>query len=106
MTRRRIIKFRPVNRRVHRHRRINNILVERRAEVKNEIINYNIRENFNSSQESNTPIDTQKSLDAMLRSWVNYHRITTRAVNDLLQILKKSGMTTVEKNKNLCAISY
>lgn len=86
------MKFQSVNSRVKRHRKIKSILINRRAEVEDEF-----RENFDTSQESNIPIDTQKPLEEMLRSWINYHRITTRAVNDLLQILKKSGINTIEK---------
>lgn len=103
MKRKRIIKSQPVNIRVRRYRRINNTLAERRAEVENEFINHSIHEDFDTSQESNVTINIQKPLKEMLRSWVNYHRITTRAVNDLLNILKKSG-NTIEKN--LCFMRF
>lgn len=97
MGRKKLIKFRPVNRqsvnvRVYRYRRINSILAERRAEAEAQFINHSLTEDFDTSQESSAVIDTQKPLEELLRSWINYHRITTRAVNDLLKILKKSGI--------------
>lgn len=87
MTRKKVMKYRSVNSRVHRYRRINNILAKRRSEANDT----QFSEDIDTSQESSIPINTQKPLKDMLRSWINLHRITTRAVNDLLQILKKSG---------------
>lgn len=36
--------------------------------------------------------ESDEPLRDLLRSWVNCHGITTRAVNDLLKILKASGL--------------
>lgn len=90
MTRKIVIKYRSANRRVHRHRRVNNILAKRRAEVEESRFSADFDET-QFSEETSIPINTQKPLSEMLRSWISIHRITTRAVNDLLQILKKSG---------------
>lgn len=78
-------KKRPAKSRGKRYRGINSLLAKRRLEAED---NQYVSED---SQESNIAVDVQKSVAEMLRSWINCHGITTRAVNDLLQILKKSG---------------
>lgn len=77
------------NARVRRHRKINKSIAERRKEIENELRDRNY---FDRSLESVFEINQIKPLKQSLRSWVNCHGITTRAVNDLLKILIKSGI--------------
>lgn len=79
--------------RVRRHREINKHIVKKRSEIKNRpSIDC---EYFDSSLESTVEVDQETILKQLLRSWVNCHGITTRAVNDLLQILRKSGTAKI-----------
>lgn len=48
-------------------------------------------QSIDSCDESVYEIATNKSTRELLRSWVNYHGVTMRAVNDLMKILKKAG---------------
>lgn len=54
--------------------------------------------NFEQSHNTETSIEDSVSdlndvdVKSLLRSWVNCHKITTRAVNDLLKIFKRAGL--------------
>lgn len=69
-------------------------LIEQRRRAVEEEFNENY---FDESIEIPTDIAIADdiSLKQLLRSWVNCHGITTRAVNDLLKILKRTGIVMV-----------
>lgn len=102
MTRNNKRKPRPAKSRSRRYRRINSLLERRRADAEDEFNNQEFSEDVNISQETVIGIDVQKPLADLLRTWINCHGITTRAVNDLLQIFKKSGIMKLKKINNLC----
>lgn len=65
--------------RYRNQRQVKTILAQRLEAVQEEMEN---KKTFGEAK-----INKKKSLKELLRSWVNCHGITTRAVNDLLGIL-------------------
>lgn len=64
-----------------------------RFRQKNQILNhYNQPEPSENHEYEEIPeIANNTSTRDLLTSWVNFHGVTMRAVNDLLKILKKAG---------------
>lgn len=64
-----------------RRRILNETVEEREILHQSQDINLSVAEEF----------ENKKNTRDLLRSWVNCHSITTRAVNDLLKILRNAG---------------
>lgn len=68
-----------------RNRKIRRIIQQRRNDAMREI-------HLEDDDYTLAPIiNNETKLNHLIRSWVNCHGITTRAVGDLLQILNKAG---------------
>lgn len=89
MTRNKNTSTENTNQRSRRHRKVNKLIAERRNAVVNEMELMNVENDHMFSPPSE--INTETPINDLIRSWVNCHGITTRAVNDLLGILNKAG---------------
>lgn len=70
-------------RRVREHRQVNRFIAGWRKSIETD--------GDNQIDDSLPQVNSETPLNQLLRSWVNCHGITTRAVNDLLKILRNSG---------------
>lgn len=77
-------------------RAVQSLIKQRRKAVEEEF-NENY---FDESIEIPMDIADDISLRQLLRSWSNCHGITTRAINDLLKILKRTGIVMIFKLSN------
>lgn len=90
--------------RVNRFRAKKRILKSATADYIQQNLNFQVPMSINTSDESRNQsqytdttfgfisgFENDKNINGLLREWVNCHGITTRGVNDLLNILIRSG---------------
>lgn len=80
------------------HREVKRILSERREELKRLMQNrMNVNVTNSTVNESSNAIE-ELSFKEQLIHWINQHRISKRAVNDLLNILSLNGIDDLPKD--------
>lgn len=77
------------NYRYRRHRQVKRLIALRTNSVLQEMPS--AADYVFSPPQSPSSINNNTPLNDLIRSWVNCHGITTRAVNDLLRIMKSAG---------------